>query len=64
LVEILTLVKKALNRMNELLQSLHHGSIGYQSMHTQIDLTKKAYPCKHNREHKLLSGKTVSNRLI
>jgi hypothetical protein len=34
------------------LQSLHHGSIGYQHMHTRADLTKKAYPCKCNREHK------------
>jgi hypothetical protein len=34
------------------LQSLHHGSIGYQHMHTRLDLTKKAYPCKCNWEHK------------
>jgi hypothetical protein len=26
------------------LQSLHHNSVGYQSMHTRIDLTKKANP--------------------
>jgi hypothetical protein len=31
------------------LQSLHHGYIGYQHVHTRVDLTKKAYPCKCNR---------------
>jgi hypothetical protein len=30
------------------LQSLHLDFIGYQSVHTQIELTKKAYPCKYN----------------
>jgi hypothetical protein len=34
------------------LQSLHHDSIGYQHAHTRVGLTKKAYPCKCNREHK------------
>jgi hypothetical protein len=34
------------------LQSLHHDFIGYQHVHTQVDLTKKAYPCKCNQEHK------------
>jgi hypothetical protein len=34
------------------LHSLHHGSDGYQHAHTQVGLTKKAYPCKCNREHK------------
>jgi hypothetical protein len=34
------------------LQSLHHGSIGYQHVRTRVDLAKKAYPCKCNREHK------------
>jgi hypothetical protein len=34
------------------LQSLHHGSVGYQHVHTRVDLTEKAYPCKCNREHK------------
>jgi hypothetical protein len=42
----------ALNRMNKPLQSFHHDSVGYQSVHTQIDLAKKAYPYKRNREHK------------
>jgi hypothetical protein len=35
------LMKKAPNRTNKPLQSLHHGSIGYQSMSTRIDLAKK-----------------------
>jgi hypothetical protein len=34
------------------LQSLHHDSVGYQHVHTWVDLTKKVYPCKCNREHK------------
>jgi hypothetical protein len=29
-------------RRFESVQSLHHGSVGYQHMHTQIDLAKKA----------------------
>jgi hypothetical protein len=33
------------------LQSVHHDSVGYQHVHTQVYLTKKAYPCKYNREH-------------
>jgi hypothetical protein len=36
----------------EPLQSLHYSSDGYQSVHTRIELTKKANPRKHNREHK------------
>jgi hypothetical protein len=34
------------------LQSLHHDSVGYQHVHTRVDLIKKAYPCKCNQEHK------------
>jgi hypothetical protein len=34
------------------LQSLYHGSVGYQHVHTRVVLTKKAYPCKCNQEHK------------
>jgi hypothetical protein len=30
------------------LQSLHHGSVGYQHVRTRVDLTKKAYPYKCN----------------
>jgi hypothetical protein len=33
-------------------QSLHHGSVGYQPVHTQIGLTKKAMSLQANREHK------------
>ena len=38
-------------RANEFSQSLHHSFIGYHLLHTS-DLTKKAYPCKRNQEHK------------
>jgi hypothetical protein len=34
------------------LQSLHHDSVGYQHVHTRVDLTKKADPYKCNWEHK------------
>jgi hypothetical protein len=47
--------------MNEPLQSLHHDSIGYQSVHTWIDLTKKAYPCKRNWEYKEEQERTQLN---
>jgi hypothetical protein len=30
------------------LQSLHHGSVGYQHVRTRVGLTKKAYPYKCN----------------
>jgi hypothetical protein len=33
-------------------QSLHHGSVGNQPMHTQIGLVKKAMSLQANREHK------------
>jgi hypothetical protein len=39
-------------RRFEPVQSLHHGSIGYQPMHTWIDLTKKAMYLQTNQEHK------------
>jgi hypothetical protein len=32
-------------------QSLHHCSIGYHPCHMD-ELSTKAYPCKHNQEHK------------
>jgi hypothetical protein len=38
-------------RRIEPMQSLHHGSIGYQPVHTQIGLTKKAMSLQANREH-------------
>jgi hypothetical protein len=40
--KISTLMKKASNKMNELLQSLCHDSVSYQSMCTRINLIKKA----------------------
>jgi hypothetical protein len=42
LMEISTLMKNPLNSTNDPFQSLHHDSVGYQSVHTQIHLTKKA----------------------
>jgi hypothetical protein len=33
-------------------QSLHHGSIGYQPMRTQIGLAMKATSLQGNQEHK------------
>jgi hypothetical protein len=33
-------------------QLLHHGSVGYQPVHTRIGLTKKAMSLQANREHK------------
>jgi hypothetical protein len=33
-------------------QSLHHGSVGYQPVRTQIGLAKKAMFLQANREHK------------
>jgi hypothetical protein len=34
------------------MQSLDHNSVSYQHVRTRLDLIKKAYPCKCNREHK------------
>jgi hypothetical protein len=34
------------------MQSLHHGSVGYQPVHTRIGLAKKAMFLQANREHK------------
>jgi hypothetical protein len=44
----------------EPVQSLHHGSIGYQPMRTRIGLTKKAMPLQVNREHKQEQERTIS----
>jgi hypothetical protein len=38
-------------RRFELMQSLHHGSVGYQPVHTRIGLTKKAMSLQSNQEH-------------
>jgi hypothetical protein len=42
-------------------QSLHHDSIGYQPVRTQIGLTKKAMSLQANREHKQEQERTISN---
>jgi hypothetical protein len=39
-------------RQFELVQSLHHDSVGYKSVHTWIGLAKKAMSLQANREHK------------
>jgi hypothetical protein len=39
-------------RRFEPVQLLHHGSIGYQPMHTRIGLRKKAMSLQVNREHR------------
>jgi hypothetical protein len=39
-------------RRFEPVQLLHHGSVGYQPVHTRIGLTKKAMSLQANREHK------------
>jgi hypothetical protein len=48
-------------RRFEPMQSLHHGSVGYQPMHTQIGLTKKAMSLQENQEHKQEQERTISN---
>jgi hypothetical protein len=42
-------------------QSLHHGSIGYQSVPIRIGLTKKALSLQVNQEHKQEQERTISN---
>jgi hypothetical protein len=42
-------------------QSLHHGSIGYQPMRTRIGIGKKAMSLQVNREHKQEQERTISN---
>jgi hypothetical protein len=39
-------------RWFEPVQSLHHGSVGYQPVRTRIGLTKKAMSLQANQEHK------------
>jgi hypothetical protein len=41
--------------------SVHHGSVGYQPMHTRISLTKKAMSLQANKEHKQEQERTISN---
>jgi hypothetical protein len=45
----------------EPVQPLHHGSVGYQPMHTQIGITKKAVSLQANREHKQEQERTILN---
>jgi hypothetical protein len=42
-------------------QSLHHGSVGYQPVCTRIGLTKKAMSLQANREHKQEQERTILN---
>jgi hypothetical protein len=44
--------KGSKQRRFEPVQLLHHGSVGYQPVHTRIGLTKKAMSLQANREHK------------
>jgi hypothetical protein len=50
--EDLDIGEKDFEQMIVTLQSLHHGSIGYQHVRTRVGLAKKAYLCKCNRESK------------
>jgi hypothetical protein len=45
----------------EPVQSLHHGSIGYQPVRIQIGLAKKAMSLQANREHKQEQEITILN---
>jgi hypothetical protein len=48
-------------RLFEPMQSLHHDSVGYQPMHTQIGLAKKAMSLQVHRERKQGQERTISN---
>jgi hypothetical protein len=48
-------------RQFERVQSLHHDSIGYQPVCTQIGLAKKAMSLQANREHKQEQERTILN---
>jgi hypothetical protein len=45
----------------EPMESLHHDSVGYQPLHTRIDLAKKSMSLQVNREHKQEQERTISN---
>jgi hypothetical protein len=45
----------------EPVQSLYHGSVGYQPMRTRIDLAKKAMSLQANREHKQEHERIILN---
>jgi hypothetical protein len=56
------LMIKALNNVGlNPVQSLHHGSVGYQPVHTRIGLAKKAMSLQANREHKQEQERTILN---
>jgi hypothetical protein len=48
-------------RWFEPVQSLHHGSIGYQPVRTRINLVKKAMSLQVNRQHKQEQERTILN---
>jgi hypothetical protein len=48
-------------RRFEPVQSLHHGSFGYQPLHTRIGLTKKAMSLQANQKHKQEQERTILN---
>jgi hypothetical protein len=45
----------------EPVQSLHHGSIGYQPVRTRIGLAKKAMSLQANQEKKQEQERTILN---
>jgi hypothetical protein len=45
----------------ELMQSLHHSSVGYQTMRTRIGLAKKAMSLQANQEQKQKQERTILN---
>jgi hypothetical protein len=48
-------------RRFEPVQSLHHSSVGYQPVRTQIGLAIKAMSLHANQEHKQEQERTISN---
>jgi hypothetical protein len=48
-------------RQIEPVQSVHHGFMGYQPVHTRIGLAKKAMSLQANREHKQEKERTILN---
>jgi hypothetical protein len=48
-------------RRFESVQSLHHGSVDYQPVHTRIGLAKKAMSLQANQEHKQEQERTILN---
>jgi hypothetical protein len=48
-------------RRFEPVQSLHHGPVGYQPVHTRIGLAKKAMSLQANQEHRQEQERTILN---